>query len=271
MTTPSHPLSALSALSALPDGLGLPAGSVIAQGGAPLLWLADETAEPGSWAQLRPAAESAGLLPVLLHDTHGPAEWWTDRLLPGRMSDPEDHHVEVVLREYWEAVVPDEAEDEDPEGEGAELIAPFGRSWAGLAAPGAAGADPEAEAAGTAEALLASGRLRNPRLGLVPATRSADIPAAIGWTGPTNHENDTARLGAVLRSWEERYGARVVALGFDLLDLSVAAPPRTSAESLAVAAEHFAFAPDNIWQGAGSLREYAQELPGSRQWTFWWD
>ncbi|MER5931244.1 DUF4253 domain-containing protein [Streptomyces sp. NPDC002054] len=270
MTTPSHPLSAL------------PSGSPIVQDGTPLLWLSDGPPGPGSWAlSRRPGAVPAGLLPVLLHDTHGPERWWEERLYPARMSDPDDHHVEVVLREYWEAVVPDEEEDEDPEGEGAELIAPFGRSWAGLAAPGVPSADaadaadgaagPEAVAAGTAEALLAEGRLRNPRLGLVPADRSADIPAAIGWTGPTNHENDTARISAVLRSWEERYGARVVALGYDVLELSVAAPPRTSAEALAVAAEHFAFCPDLVWQGAGSLREYAQELPGTGEWTFWWD
>lgn len=107
----------------------------------------------------------------------------------------------------------------------------------------------------------------------MPARRSADIPAAIGWTGPVNHENDVARLCAVLRSWEDRFGIRVVALTFDQLVLSVAAPPTTEAEAEAVAAEHFAFCPDNIWQGTtdGTRASYARTLLDAPLWSFWWD
>ncbi len=94
----------------------------------------------------------------------------------------------------------------------------------------------------------------------------------MGWCGPTNHENDTALVSTVLRSWEDRFGARVVALGFDELHVSVAAPPRTTVEALPVAAEHFAFSPDNVWQGSGSIRAYADEaVTGSNHWGFWWD
>lgn len=183
------------------------------------------------------------------------------------MSDPEDHHVEPVLREFWSAVVPDPEEGE----EGEELIAPFGRDWPGLARP-EDGPDPDAVACGLADALIASGFLPSPRLALVPAGRGADVPTAMGWCGPTNHENDTALISAVLRSWEDRFGARVVALGFDELHVSVAAPPRTLARALPVAAEHFAFSPDNIWQGSGSIRAYADEaVTGSNHWGFWWD
>jgi hypothetical protein len=60
-------------------------------------------------------------------------------------------------------------------------------------------------------------------LGLVPAARSADLAALIGWTGPANAFG-LAELSAVLRSWEQRFGARVVAL-LDELYVSVAAPP----------------------------------------------
>ncbi|WP_436319065.1 DUF4253 domain-containing protein [Streptomyces virginiae] len=54
----------------------------------------------------------------------------------------------------------------------------------------------------------------------------------------------------VLRDWEHRFGARVVAVGFDTLHLSVAAPPMSGQDALLVAAEHFALSPDNIWQGS---------------------
>ncbi|WP_149828561.1 DUF4253 domain-containing protein [Streptomyces tailanensis] len=57
------------------------------------------------------------------------------------------------------------------------------------------------------------------------------------------------------------------------LIVSVAAPPTTEADAEAVAAEHFAFCPDNIHQGTadGSLRTYVQSLLGEHTWSFWWD
>ncbi|MCB5167849.1 DUF4253 domain-containing protein [Streptomyces bambusae] len=261
--TPSFPLSVLPP--------GVLAGPVRRR----TVWVGDVPAAPDDWVRLRDLGRPHGLLPLLLADDGpwGPG-WWTREHVfrPERMSDPDDHHAEVVLRTCWAGVVPDEEEDEDPEGEGIEVIAPFGRTWAGLAEPGpAAGVDPERTAAETAAVLIGAGGRGRPRPALVPARRSADLPAAAGWTGPTNHTNDTAVLSAVLRSWEDRYGARVVALGFDHLLASVASPPVTSAAALAVAAEHFAFCPDNVWQGAGSIREYARELRGAHTWTFWWD
>lgn len=227
----------------------------------PLLWYADETATPGTWAAVQPARRTVGLLPVLLDvgdGRGGPRDW---ELLPGEMSYPGDHDADEVLADFWDAY----ATVEDPE-------------WPGLAAPPAfapdTAPDPEALAVETADALVKDpSRLKDPRLALVFARRSADIPAAIGWTGPTNHENDVARLCAVLRSWEDRFGIRVVALAYDHLVLSVATPPTTEAEAEAVAAEHFAFCPDNIWQGTpdGTRASYAHTLLGEPVWSFWWD
>jgi hypothetical protein len=80
-------------------------------------------------------------------------------------------------------------------------------------------------------------------------------------------------MSAVLRSWEDRFGIRVVALGFDTLLVSVAAPPTTLAEAEALAAEHFAFCPDNIWQSDNPSRTaYAERrLLNQPAWYFWWD
>ncbi|MFF4419960.1 DUF4253 domain-containing protein [Streptomyces sp. NPDC001549] len=260
-------------------GLELPRGALIDRPGRrgwwrepePLLWVSDEAVGVGALAAYRsPALAAAGLQAVLLQGRRGLERWWQDReFMPERMSDPDDHHVEPVLREFWSRVVPDPEEVE----EGEELIAPFGRDWPGLAEDGPDGSDdPDALACELADALIASGFLPSPRLALVPAGRGADVPTAVGWCGPTNHENDTAFISTVLRSWEDRFGARVVALGFDELHVSVAAPPRTLARALPVAAEHFAFSPDNIWQGSGSIRAYADEaVTGSNHWGFWWD
>ncbi|GAB2964990.1 hypothetical protein GCM10023080_027890 [Streptomyces pseudoechinosporeus] len=98
-------------------------------------------------------------------------------------------------------------------------------------------------------------------------------PNCAGWAGPCNYDNDTAKFSAVVRDWEHRFGARVVAVGFSTLHLSVAAPPANEHEALLVAAEHFAFCPDNIWQGSRpyTLAAYSERITGAHHWDFWWD
>lgn len=230
----------------------------------PLLWHAEKQAAPGTWKALGAPAARAGLLPVLvdLAASGGALGDWG--LLPGAMSYAGDHDAEELLAEYWE--------DEAVYDGAAEDLAPFGPEWPGLARAGVLSADPDTRAAQVADALR-GGRdamVEEPHLALVPARRSADIPAAIGWSGPANHEGDTGRLCAVLRSWEDRFGARVVALGPDCLVVSVAAPPATAEDAEAVAAEHFAFCPDTAVE-EGPLRGYAKDLVGSPTWSFWWD
>ncbi|KJY20415.1 MULTISPECIES: DUF4253 domain-containing protein [Streptomyces] len=263
-------------------GLDLPPGGVVRRGGRrrwgkdpePLVWVSDGEVGVGALAAHRsPQLAAAGLQAVLLQDRRGVERWWREgEFVPERMSDPDDHHVEPVLREFWSRVVPDPEEGE----EGEEIIAPFGRDWPGLAEAGPSDGpdvrDPEAAACELADELIESGFLPAPRLALVPSGRGADVPTALGWGGPTNYENDTALMSAVLRSWEDRFGARLVALGFAELHLSVAAPPPTTARALPVAAEHFAFSPDNIWQGSGSIRAYTEEaVIRNGHWGFWWD
>ncbi|UUU31726.1 DUF4253 domain-containing protein [Streptomyces sp. CA-210063] len=258
----------LPQLAADPSGrvlgleLPLPRGRLIDATGEgpwhePLLWCADEPATPGVWTAVQPARRTAGLLPVLLDvggSQGGPEDW---ELMPAEMSYPGDHDADEVLAEFWDEYATDEDDD-----------------WPGLTDALISGTDPDALAAETADALVKDpSRLKEPHLALVPARRSADIPAAIGWGGPMNHETDVARLCAVLRSWEDRFGIRVIALTYDQLVLSVTAPPTTEAEAEAVAAEHFAFCPDNIWQGTadGTRQSYARTLLGEHTWSFWWD
>lgn len=253
-------------------GLRLPAGRLVdaTVDGAwhePLLWLADEQPDGGTWQSLLPA-RAAGLHPVLIaHERGGPEGWDLD---PESMSYPGDHDAEEVLAEFWAGEASHDEEDPDA-GEDDDESLPGG--WPGIATAGEGGADPDERAAEVTEAMVDFDVLDEPRIALVHARRSADIPAAIGWTGPLNHENDVARLCAVLRSWEDRFGIRVVALGFDTLTVSVAAPPRTPEEAMAVAAEHYAFCPDNVTQGwSESLEEYAaKEVLDRERWTFWWD
>ncbi|MFI1992688.1 DUF4253 domain-containing protein [Actinoplanes sp. NPDC020271] len=236
-----------------------------------LLWISETPVESGWWSTVHAQRGETGLWPLLLQGlgTSTPMRpWESGELLPELIrTRPGDHDVSALLRMWFEGQMPLEEEL----AEVGEVIAPFRDGWPGLAPPGAIGTDPEEHAVESAELLADFDRAAGARLGLVPCSRGADAPAAIGWSGPLNHENDTAMISAVLRSWEERFGARLVALGFDTMVLSVAAPPREIEHARLVAAEHLGFCPDNITQGTGSLEEYAKELLGAEQWGFWWD
>ncbi|WP_431958720.1 DUF4253 domain-containing protein [Nocardia lijiangensis] len=120
------------------------------------------------------------------------------------------------------------------------------------------------------------------RLGLVAAS-SADSVAAIGWLEVADHTTDIAQISAVLRDWERRYGTRVVAIKDGSLHLSVSAPPGNRAEALRVAAEHYAFCPEDTWQttlalvnneitpfSGTVLAEYAETIINKGIWIFHW-
>lgn len=104
---------------------------------------------------------------------------------------------------------------------------------------------------------------------LVPVERPADVPAALGWTGPLNHGLGPAQLSVILRSWEDRFGATLVALDFDSLELSVARPPDEEAECAAAAKEHVLTAPDLVAESG--LSEYISALCDQDAWFLWWD
>ncbi len=112
------------------------------------------------------------------------------------------------------------------------------------------------------------------RIALIAADSGADALTRAGWSGPANYTNDTAKISAVIRSWQDRFGVRVIGLaGYATLHLSVAAPPTTHDEALHIAAEHFALCPDNIWQSVKpyTLAAYAERLIDEQSWTFRWD
>ena len=114
----------------------------------------------------------------------------------------------------------------------------------------------------------------DPLLGVVAVARPADVPAALGWTGTAGSPrpwDDPVGLSAVLRSWEDRFGAVLVRMSRVSLELAVAAPPWERSECLAIAAEHYAFCDDTYTGNPGTLRDYANLLRGTTRWSFWWD
>jgi hypothetical protein len=151
----------------------------------------------------------------------------------------------------------------------ADCLAPFGATF-----PGLAPATPVLELLERAEIVETAAEEAylpdEPLLGLVPVPRPADIPVAAGWFGTGTSSADLVAVSAVLRSWEERFGAVLVGMGRATLELAVAAPPWERSECLAIAAEHYAFCDDTYTGNPGTLRDYANLLRGATRWSFWW-
>jgi hypothetical protein len=110
---------------------------------------------------------------------------------------------------------------------------------------------------------------RAARIGLVPAQRPADVLAGLGWQGAVNSRL-TADITAVLRSWEDRFGARLLEVGAADIRLLISRPPRTLEAALPIAAEHFAFS-EEAHGGLRDVDAIARAIAGNPFWDFWWD
>jgi hypothetical protein len=265
----------VSLIRRLPAGV-LPAGTVVSpKGGAnPVYWLSDEPAPPGTWSRFRAGHTEWRLWPLLLRgdDDRGQPEypWQAGEVFPARMTAADQHDIADEMQHRWRDYTRWEDTDDEflSEAERIAITAPFGRDWPGLCPDIGLQGPPEHFADGYAEFL----RDHRTRLGLVAVERGSDTLWVTGWSGPMNWDNDSGVFAAVVRSWEDRFGARVVGLGPDTLQLSIAAPPTTREQALRVAAEHFAFCPDSVWQGDyKNLEEYAASLIDQNCWGFWWD
>jgi hypothetical protein len=267
---------------------GLPEGGFIVpdppfhQGGPftePALWITDEpVASPGAlFASLLALHNQTGLWPLLLTE-HTPSPsmrpWHKGEISPVPAQDIDALDADKVLSARWESAASDRPDLFDF---GEDAFPGARRSgWPGLADPAVPGRDPDKAAAALVATPGALGDL-TPQddsifLGLVPAVDGAAALAACGWR---SNAGAVAELAVVIRSWQQRFGARLCAIGYDTIGLSVAWPPATLDHARHVTAEHAAFCSETAYSGesgAGAvLNEYAGEIVGAQAWGFWWD
>ncbi|MDO5076373.1 DUF4253 domain-containing protein [Corynebacterium sp.] len=126
------------------------------------------------------------------------------------------------------------------------------------------------------EVLLCPGLAPPTALVLVPTQRPADVPAALGWLGSGGLTGND--IAGCLRSWEDRYGAILMTIGHDNLELLVTSPPQTPAQVRELAEEIALVCPGIINPSAEALApgsdgmELLQGLiEDSDTWYFWWD
>lgn len=106
-------------------------------------------------------------------------------------------------------------------------------------------------------------------LAWIGGARSWEVPAHLAWGGwnacPAPEEHV-----ATLRRWHERWGAELVGLTADAMELAVARPPVDDAAALELAREHYAYCAEVVEDGAGTVGALAGALRGATSWTFWW-
>jgi Domain of unknown function (DUF4253) len=240
----------------------------------PVAWATDEGTEDAFVLarKLMRIFPDTGLWPCLWLDPERPASYCSSDL---RLATIEASRTEAILRAEWQSDPPQW-----------EWVAPLGTDFPGLAEKTTA--QPEAfeaferlERWQRASASYSPADLA-PRLTLVPCTHPADAVAAMhlvcgsAYSGVENPGD----VSSVLRSWEQRFAAVLVAAHPGGITLAVGAPPQSEERALRIAAEQFAFAPRQDAGAPGALIGTARELlagnppytlSGRDIWTFVWD
>lgn len=272
--------------------LSLPAGRRVLAGygsGGPVAWVTNGPVDnPGpAWSALLAASPETGLVPFLVRTLEqlmaaamaklgrvGEAGWPADGE-SGRpwdndeFNDPADItgldriDAAALLAEMWEGENPS-AEEIAEDDEWAAMIAPFSSRF-----PGLAQAVREDSAQDQVQRALQG--LPPTRMGLARADRPADVLPLIGWDGIANWSDTALPVAAVLRSWEDRFGATLLQIGFAEISLLATRPPRTLEQAQLLAAEHFAFCDECAGRGLHDVLSISEHILTSPIWTFWWD
>jgi hypothetical protein len=122
----------------------------------------------------------------------------------------------------------------------------------------------------TSEDILTGKPHRQCFIVIFPARHGWEVPAYANWGG-WNENPEPAFHVAALKSWQDRYGAELVGMSGDVMNLRVAKRPATREEALGLAREHYAYCADIVDQGVGTLSALAATYLKSRWWFFWWD
>lgn len=107
-------------------------------------------------------------------------------------------------------------------------------------------------------------------LGLVPTPLSWQVPAFLK-IGNWNEYPQVQEHVALHKYWHEKYGAEVVTITHDIIEMQVARPPLDREGALHLATEQFSYCADIVAQGTNTISELAAGLLGANVWFFWWD
>jgi len=105
---------------------------------------------------------------------------------------------------------------------------------------------------------------------LIPTQEGAAVPAFLRWGGWNACPAPEYQVAA-LRAWHERYGAELIGISGDVINLRVARRPTTRDAAMDLAREQYLYCEDIVDQGVGALAPLAATLMQEDWWFFWWD
>lgn len=97
---------------------------------------------------------------------------------------------------------------------------------------------------------------------LLPTVHGCDALAYMHWWG----YNDTLSRIQLLRHWQDKFGAELVAHWDTMLQFIVQRPPQTSDEAFSLAVQHYWAAPCTLDLPGERLYQYAESLLHSKRW-----
>lgn len=233
--------------------------------GEPVAWVTTVPVPDAGrvWSALSDTREETGLVPVMLTDSEKSEGFFFHA--PSDVAELDRLDAADVLAMLWDrSMPPDEEEEEFEGGHGTALRAPFSRQFPGLAPH-------ENSKLSMARIHQALGSLPAAPIGLIPARRPADILPMVGWCA-TGQFQTSLPIASVLRSWEARFGARLLAAGPGArIRLLAERPPGDAGTAERLAADQFAFCDEWGGQGLRDIAGIAASLVDAPLWTFWWD
>jgi hypothetical protein len=131
-------------------------------------------------------------------------------------------------------------------------------------------ADPDLDVQPSAEPSFVWDR-QETLVALIPAAAGYEVPGLLSWQGAVNGDIDAADHVGIIKHWHDRFGAELVTLSFDVVELLVPSPPMDPFEAAETAVEQYAYCPDGVDQGVGSVSTLAAGQVRSPSWYFWWD
>jgi len=118
---------------------------------------------------------------------------------------------------------------------------------------------------------ILSGRLHpTVVVGLVPVDEGWQVPLVLRYGG-WNACPPAMVHAATLRDWQHRFGAELVTMTGEIVELQVDDPPRNREAAMALAREQFLYCGDIVWQGTDDLETLAATVLEAPVWNFWWD
>jgi hypothetical protein len=109
-------------------------------------------------------------------------------------------------------------------------------------------------------------RIKRDRLGIIKGTDQFDILGVM----QTNGESDDLSHGEIieqLRDWERQYPFEIIGAENDWVELEFKTVPK---DLISFAEEVYDFCPAVVDEGAGTVKELANQLKASRRLLLWW-